>query len=101
MSNLNHFKLQHNKLSNYEGLKGVIVLEKSLTFLDLAANELLDYDPLIYTEILSKLNVTVLAMNQTMLSRNTLNYRKETIYAMKSLKFLDERPVTDDERMLV
>jgi hypothetical protein len=41
------------------------------------------------------MKVSVLGLNSTLFSRSATNYRKEVILAMKELKFLDERPVTN------
>ena len=41
-----------------------------------------------------------MSIQNTTFSRSAPNYRKETIAIAKSLKFLDDRPVTGDERML-
>ena len=44
--------------------------------------------------------MTVLGLSNTSFSRNVPSYRKETINAVKSLTYLDERPVSPEERML-
>ena len=82
-------------MKTYDSIKGLIKLVNSLTYLDLAANEGLEFNPLIYTELLAKMKVSVLGLNNTLFCRSASNYRKEVILAMKELKFLDERPVTN------
>ena len=42
-----------------------------------------------------------LYMKETKFSRGINNYRKEVIFNMKKLSFLDDRPVTEQERLLV
>jgi hypothetical protein len=44
--------------------------------------------------------ISVLSLQKTTLNREVPSYRKETICASNSLLFLDDRPVTEDERML-
>jgi len=44
--------------------------------------------------------LSVLTLQKTKFNREVPSYRKETICASNSLLFLDDRPVTEDERML-
>jgi hypothetical protein len=53
-----------------------------------------------YSDFLPKMKVTVLSLQGTLIPKNVPSYRKETITVTKSLKYLDDRPVTEDERML-
>jgi hypothetical protein len=70
----------------------------ALTCLNLSSNPLPD-DSDLYT-YLEKIPVLTLFLKDTKFSRGMPNYRKEMICKLKSLTFLDERPVTKDERML-
>jgi Leucine-rich repeat (LRR) protein len=101
LDGLHTLKLGNNRLSSYGAVAGVIVLAESLTYLDLSGNESLDYDPLMYSELLSKMKITVLSLQRTLMSRSVPSYRKTTINAIQSLLFLDEKPVTEEERLLV
>ncbi len=40
--------------------------------------------------------IKILSLKDTQFARKTTNYRKQTIYYIPSLTFLDDRPVTDD-----
>jgi len=60
-----------------------------LTYLDISGNENLEFSTLLYTEVFNKLKVSVLGLGGTFFSRSAPNYRKETILALKDLKFLD------------
>lgn len=46
------------------------------------------------------MNILTLYIKDTKFSRGIPSYRKETICRLKSLTFLDERPVTKDERLM-
>lgn len=49
------------------------------------------------TEILVYMQkLKILSLKDTQFARKTSNYRKQTIYYIPSLTFLDDRPVTDD-----
>lgn len=100
LNDLHTLKLANNRLSSYEAVSGAIVLAESLTYLDLSGNECLDYNPLMYSELLSKMKITVLSLQHTLMSRSVPSYRKTTINAIRSLLFLDEKPVTEEERLL-
>jgi Leucine-rich repeat (LRR) protein len=76
LQNLNHLKLAQNRLINYESIAGIKAVAASLTFLDLSSNEHLQYDPLIYSQLLPVLKVTVLALHNSPLSREVPSYRK-------------------------
>ena len=54
--------------------------------------ELFDY--------LQQIPLLTLFLKDTKFSRGVPSYRKETICRVKKLTFLDERPVTSDERMM-
>lgn len=82
-------KLGNNRLNSYDAIKGVSALSGSLTYLDLAGNECLDYNLMMYSELLAKMKITVLSLQNTLMSRSVPNYRKTTINAIKSLLFLD------------
>ncbi len=64
-------------------------------------NEDFPFDQLFYSEFLTNMSlITVMSLQKTSFNRQVPSYRKETICASNSLLFLDDRPVTEDERML-
>ena len=44
-------------------------------------------------------NLNILYLNGNEMCKKIRNYRKSVIYNMKKLKFLDDRPVDDRERL--
>ena len=100
MKSLYNLKISQNKLTKFEDIAGLAVLASTLSYLDLSKNEDLEYSPLVHTELLPKLKLIILSIQSTTFSRSAPSYRKETIATSKSLRFLDDRPVTEDERML-
>ena len=99
MKALEVLNVSNNKLSSAEAIKGIKEV-RTVTSLNFSNNPL-PADPAIH-EILSNLPALLtLYMKETQFCRGTANYRKETICAVKGLTFLDERPITKNERMLV
>lgn len=53
------------------------------------------------SDVLSKMSkLKVLMLKDTPFTRMTPSYRKQVILSVSTLTFLDERPVTEDERFL-
>ena len=101
ISRLSQLKIRHNKLTTYESMKAIKQLSNSLTYLDLSSNTDFAYDPLFYSEFLQEMKlVTVLSLQNTVFNRSVGSYRKETINVAPTLLFLDDRPVTEDEKLL-
>ena len=91
----NRLGLDEN-ISEVEALKGLLECP-SLSTLDISKNHL--KDPEILPQILEKMeNLTVLYCKGNDFVRKISNYRKTLIYKIPTLQYLDERPVTEEER---
>lgn len=85
-----------NGLSDLKGLTEI----PTLTTLDISDNKINDEN--IIDEILTKLpNLGVLYLMGNEVCKKIKNYRKTIIHKIPSLKYLDDRPVFEDERRYV
>ena len=104
IENLSHMKkltslnLSHNLLVNASDIEHVIEMP-SLQTIDLQHNKITDVNVLDIVSSLPDLRVLYLIGNPVI--KNIRNYRKTVIARCKSLKYLDDRPVFDDERRRV
>lgn len=79
-----------------DSLKGLLDVP-SLEMLDIQKNNLAD--GAVIEEVFAKMpNLRVLYLKGNELTRKVSSYRKTMIAAMPNLEYLDDRPVTDDER---
>jgi dynein assembly factor 1, axonemal len=104
VENLSHMKkltslnLSHNQLSTAEDIAHILELE-SLQTIDIQHNKINDVN---IVDILSKVNdLRVLYLMGNPVVKNIRHYRKTLIAKCKALKYLDDRPVFDDERRRV
>ena len=101
VENLSHMKqltslnLSKNKISSLDGLVHVLEIP-SLQTLDLQHNKIEDADVLDILEKLPDLRVLYLMGNPCV--KNIKNYRRTVVSRCKNLRYLDERPVFDEER---
>jgi dynein assembly factor 1 len=83
-----------NGLSDLEGLKN---LSPSVTVIDISDNRI--ETPEILPDVLTHcIDLRVLYLNGNECIRKIAHYRKMTISTLKDLRYLDDRPVFDDER---
>lgn len=95
MKVLTHLNLAHNLVSSLEGIEHVLHVP-SLQTIDLQHNKL--EDPSI-VEVFAQLpDLRVLYLMGNPVVKHIRNYRKNVVYKCKMLKYLDDRPVFDDER---
>lgn len=83
-------------INDVEALQGLLAVP-SLTNLDMKDNYL--SDPAILPEIFEKLpNLTLLQTKGNSFRDNIKDFRKTMIARLPKLQYLDERPVTEDDR---
>lgn len=90
--------LTQNNISSLDDLRGVLEVP-TLTCLDLKNNKISDPEVLDLLEGLPHLAVLYLSGNPCV--KKIRHYRKVVIARLPSLKYLDDRPVFDDERLRV
>ena len=101
VENLSHMKkltslnLANNQISTYEGVTHLLEIP-SLQTVDLQHNKIEDPNVVDIFAQLPDLRVLYLMGNPAV--KHIRNYRKTIISRCKSLKYLDDRPVFDDER---
>ena len=87
---------QNDDLSEIECCRGLLDCP-AISTLDISKNHL--SDPAILPEIFEKMpNLTVLYCKGNDFVRKISNYRKTMIFKIPTLEYLDERPVTSEER---
>jgi dynein assembly factor 1 len=119
LSNLCHLDLSHNPIEKIEGLKGLTNLKifkathcrieqlenceglrecQSIESLDIKHNQIQATDevPAFFGRVLPDLQCLYYTGNPG--ARTIKQYRKRCIGALKKLKYLDERPIFEDER---
>lgn len=101
IENLNHMKdltslsLKGNYLTCAQDLEHVLLLP-NLSVLDIQSNRITDPNVL---DVLSKMqNLKVLYLQGNEVVKHIKQYRKTLIYRCAKLKYLDDRPVFEDER---
>ena len=98
MQKLTSLNLSHNLLSSASDIKELAGLE-SIQTIDLQHNKITDVDILDIFGTLKDLRVLYLMGNPVV--KSIKHYRKTIISRCKLLKYLDDRPVFDDERRRV
>lgn len=96
---LSNLLLKRNRIGikGLSDLQGLIGLGKEFTVLDISDN-LID-EPKIVDEILTKFeDLRVIYLNGNECVRKIPNYRKTLISKIGSLKYIDDKPVFDDEK---
>lgn len=85
-------------LTDDESIKGILECPSVANF-DMSDNEIEANDSIL--EVLQGMpELTCLYLRNTPLVRSVKNYRKLFVSSLKKLKFLDERPVMENERRL-
>ncbi|KAE9287507.1 hypothetical protein PF008_g26383 [Phytophthora fragariae] len=104
IENLGHLKhltslaLKSNYLTSAKDIAHILELP-SLSVLDIQSNRINDVD---IVDILAKLpNLKVLYLQGNEVVKHIKQYRKTLVYRCRKLKYLDDRPVFDDERRRV
>jgi len=89
-------RLGQGDFSDVEALEGLLE-RPSLTAIDIQNNYL--SDPEILPQILAKMqNLRVIYSQGNKFQNNISHYRKKVIVALPNLKYLDDRPVFDEDR---
>ncbi|GMF09324.1 unnamed protein product [Phytophthora lilii] len=104
IENLGHLKqltslaLKSNYLTSAKDIVHILELP-SLSVLDIQSNRINDVD---IVDILAQLpNLKVLYLQGNEVVKHIKQYRKTMVYRCRKLKYLDDRPVFDDERRRV
>ncbi|KAG6580362.1 dynein assembly factor axonemal [Phytophthora cinnamomi] len=104
IENLGHLKqltslaLKSNYLTSAKDIAHILELP-SLSVLDIQSNRINDVD---IVDILAQLpNLKVLYLQGNEVVKHIKQYRKTLVYRCRKLKYLDDRPVFDDERRRV
>ena len=95
LDSLATLKLGHNRLTSPPPLEPI----PALTCLDIGHNTDLSYSPE-HQDYLAHSKISVLTQTGTPIPKDTPSYRKTTICSCPTLLYLDDRPVTADERAL-
>jgi dynein assembly factor 1 len=95
MTKLTSLNLANNQISTYEGIAHVLEIP-TLQTIDLQHNKIEDPNIIDIFAQLPDLRVLYLMGNPAV--KHIRNYRKTVISRCKQLKYLDDRPVFDDER---
>ena len=99
LKNLSNLLLKRNRigLKGLEDLQGLLELGKEFAVLDISDN--LIEDPKIVDEILTKfVDLRVIYLNGNDVVRKIPNYRKTLISKIDTLKYIDDKPIFDDEK---
>lgn len=95
MKKLTNLNLAHNPISSIEGISHILEIS-SLQTIDLQHNKLEDAEIVDIFAKLPDLRVIYLMGNPAV--KKIRNYRKTIVFKCKMLKYLDDRPVFEDER---
>ena len=95
MTKLTSLNLAHNKISSSQNLKHILEVP-SLQTIDLQHNKIADAEVLDVLEQMPDLRVVYLMGNPCV--KAIKNYRRAVVSRCKHLKYLDERPVFEEER---
>ena len=99
LTNLSNLLLKRNRIGikGIEDLKGLLELGKEIAVIDLSDN--LIEDPKIVDEILTKFaDLRVIYLKGNDVVRKIPNYRKTLISKIDSLKYIDDKPIFEDEK---
>lgn len=98
LTKLTSLIISHNNLTSLEDIEHVLAVP-SLQTLDLQSNKLNDVNII---EIFAKMpDLRVLYLQNNPVAKDIKHYRKTIISKCPNLKYLDDRPVFDDERRRV
>ena len=95
MTSLSSLNLGHNLLSTCESIVHVLEVP-SIQTIDIQHNKIEDANVLDIFAAMPDLRVLYLMGNPVV--KNIRNYRRTVVSRCKSLKYLDDRPVFDEER---
>lgn len=95
MTKLTSLNMAHNKIASSEGVAHVLEIP-SLQTIDLQHNKIADAEIVDILEKIPDLRVVYLMGNPCV--KAIKNYRRTIVSRCKKLKYLDERPVFDEER---
>ena len=99
LTNLTNLLLKRNRIGikGIEDLKGLLELGKEIAVIDLSDN--LIEDPKIVDEILTKFaDLRVIYLKGNDVVRKIPNYRKTLISKIDTLKYIDDKPIFEDEK---
>ena len=99
LTNLSNLLLKRNRIGikGIEDLKGLLELGKEIAVIDLSDN--LIEDPKIVDEILTKFaDLRVIYLKGNDVVRKIPNYRKTLISKIDTLKYIDDKPIFEDEK---
>ena len=99
LTNLSNLLLKRNRIGikGIEDLQGLLELGKEIAVIDLSDN--LIQDPKIVDEILTKFaDLRVIYLKGNDVVRKIPNYRKTLISKIDTLKYIDDKPIFDDEK---
>ena len=99
LKNLSNLLLKRNRIGikGLSDLQGLLELGKEFAVLDLSDNMI--EDPKIVDEILTKfIDLRVIYLNGNDVVRKIPNYRKTLISKIDTLKYIDDKPIFDDEK---
>jgi len=96
MPRLQTLQLKNNSLKTADDVRGLLEVP-SISTLDIQHNKIEDVEVFDVLEQMPELRVLYLQGNDVV--KKVKWYRKSTICRLKSLRYLDDRPVFDDERM--
>ena len=99
MKVLKKLDMSGNRLASYDSISE-IRHNPAVTVLNLKENQL-DYDVRILDLLGKEMSIKFLEMRGTLFAKNCPNYRKTIINELKDLCFLEDRPVTYNERRQV
>jgi dynein assembly factor 1 len=95
---LSTLQLKSNRLATYEDIAGIATLPPTLQVLDLGHNKIEDARVIDLLEGLP--NLSCLYLHGNPVCSKISPYRKTVVARLKGLRYLDDRPVFDDERRL-
>jgi dynein assembly factor 1 len=97
---LENLQLQRNRIGG-NGIEDVIQLKalQSISSLDISHNQIDIFPVESFIDILKSMpNLKVLYMQNNPICKNISHYRKTLIHNLENLKYLDDKPVFEEER---
>ena len=96
---LSNLLLKRNRIgfNGIEDIKGILELNKDFSVLDISDNHIKEVE--IVDDYLAKIpNLRVIYLNGNECVRKISNYRKTLISKLKDIRYIDDRPVFEDEK---